>query len=49
MKSSRSRIRATVYFEHSRIMSSNFIGSSHSLLKRISVLAGSRILNTCAL
>ena len=49
VKSSRSRMRATVYFEHKRSMSSNFSLSSHSLLKRTSVLSASRILKTWAL
>ena len=42
-------MRATVYFEHNRMMSANFIGSSHSLLNRTSVFTGSRILNTWVL
>ena len=47
-KSSRSSMRATVYFAASLIMPAAPSGSIHSELKRISVLAGSRTLNTCA-
>src|SRR5438067_3643938 len=49
LKSSRSSMRARVYFAASLIIPAEPSGVSHSLLKRTSVRPLSRILNTCAL
>ena len=49
LKSSRSSMRASVYFAASLIIPADPSGESHSLLKRTSVRSRSSTLNTCFL